>query len=212
MDIQATQAYLDLVSADDAHEQGWRAYVQATRVKVTDRHENVFTEHVNGKDLTSNIVWTRTPDLTPGIKLEKWDRRSGWPKGDRDDSKDALDGAKDGTTIVFTIKNTSKDDSGHGAWFKASDLKLEDHTIVGDGTVTDLKYPEGWDSLILKPGQSVEVTGTLTGFTRTGTPTAPRSPAPRWSNAPWWTRTRSATPPASRPQAAKLATATVPGR
>lgn len=166
VDIQATQAYLDLVSADDAHEQGWRAYVQVTRVKVTDRHENVFTEHVNGKDLTSNIVWTRTPDLTPGIKLEKWDRRSGWPKGDRDDSKDALDGAKDGTTIVFTIKNTSKDDSGHGAWFKASDLKLEDHTIVGDGTVTDLKYPEGWDSLILKPGQSVEVTGTLTGFTK----------------------------------------------
>ena len=29
-------------------------------MKVTDRHENVFTEHVNGKDLTSNIVWTRT--------------------------------------------------------------------------------------------------------------------------------------------------------
>ena len=166
VDIQATQAYLDLVSADDAHEQGWRAYVQATRVKVTDRHENVFTEHVNGKDLTSNIVWTRTPDLTPGIKLEKWDRRSGWPKGDRDDSRDALDGAKDGTTIVFTITNTSKDEDGHGAWFKASDLKLEDHTIVGDGEVKDLKYPDNWSTLVLKPGDSVEVTGTLTGFTK----------------------------------------------
>ena len=166
VDIQATQAYLDLVSADDAHEQGWRAYVQATRVKVTDRHENVFTEHVNGKDLTSNIVWTRTPDLTPGIKLEKWDRRSGWPKGDRDDSKDALDGAKDGDVIVFTITNTSKDEDGHGAWFKASDLKLEDHTIVGDGEVKDLKYPDNWSTLVLKPGQSVEVTGTLTGFTK----------------------------------------------
>ena len=166
VDIQATQAYLDLVSADDAHEQGWRAYVQATRVKVTDRHENVFTEHVNGKDLTSNIVWTRTPDLTPGIKLEKWDRRSGWPKGDRDDSKDALDGARDGDVIVFTITNTSKDEDGHGAWFKASDLKLEDHTIVGDGEVKDLKYPDNWSTLVLKPGQSVEVTGTLTGFTK----------------------------------------------
>ncbi|WP_343014188.1 LPXTG cell wall anchor domain-containing protein, partial [Bifidobacterium longum] len=166
VDIQATQAYLDLVSADDAHEQGWRAYVQVTRVKVTDRHENVFTEHVNGKDLTSNIVWTRTPDLTPGIKLEKWDRRSGWPKGDRDDSKDALDGAKDGDVIVFTITNTSKDEDGHGAWFKASDLKLEDHTIVGDGEVKDLKYPDNWSTLVLKPGQSVEVTGTLTGFTK----------------------------------------------
>ena len=166
VDIQATQAYLDLVSADDAHEQGWRAYVQVTRVKVTDRHENVFTEHVNGKDLTSNIVWTRTPDLTPGIKLEKWDRRSGWPKGDRDDSKDALDGARDGDVIVFTITNTSKDEDGHGAWFKASDLKLEDHTIVGDGEVKDLKYPDNWSTLVLKPGQSVEVTGTLTGFTK----------------------------------------------
>ena len=166
VDIQATQAYLDLVSADDAHEQGWRAYVQATRVKVTDRHENVFTEHVNGKDLTSNIVWTRTPDLTPGIKLEKWDRRSGWPKGDRDDSKDALDGAKDGDVIVFTITNTSKDEDGRGAWFKASDLKLEDHTIVGDGEVKDLKYPDNWSTLVLKPGQSVDVEGTLTGFTK----------------------------------------------
>ena len=122
---------------------------------------------MNGKDLTSNIVWTRTPDLTPGIKLEKWDRRSGWPKGDRDDSKDALDGAKDGDVIVFTITNTSKTDpdTGEGAWFKASDLELTDETIVGDGKVTDLTYPDDWDTLILKPGDSVDVKGTLTGFT-----------------------------------------------
>ncbi|WP_242689085.1 hypothetical protein [Bifidobacterium longum] len=114
---------------------------------------------------------------------------------------------------MFTIKNTSKDDSGHGAWFKASDLKLEDHTIVGDGTVTDLKYPEGWDSLILKPGQSVEVTGTLTGFTKdrhTDRAQGHRPPVgrmPRGGQGPV-----RATPPASRPQAAKPATATVPGR
>ena len=68
--------------------------------------------------------------------------------------------------IVFTITNTSKDEDGHGAWFKASDLKLEDHTIVGDGEVKDLKYPDNWSTLVLKPGQSVEVTGTLTGFTK----------------------------------------------
>ena len=68
--------------------------------------------------------------------------------------------------IVFTVTNTSKDDSGHGAWFKASDLKLEDHTIVGDGEVKDLKYPDNWSTLVLKPGDSVEVTGTLTGFTK----------------------------------------------
>ncbi|TPF92485.1 phage tail protein [Bifidobacterium sp. UTBIF-68] len=166
VDIQATQAYLDLVSKDTQHEQAWRAYIQVKRVKVTERHENVFTEHYNGKDLTSNIVWTRTPDLTPSISIEKWDKASGFPKGDRDQSKDALKGAKDGDVIVFTITNTSKDEDGHGAWYKASDLKLEDHTIVGDGTVTGLKYPAGWDTLVLKPGQSVDVEGVLTGFTQ----------------------------------------------
>ena len=181
-------------------------------MKVTDRHENVFTEHVNGKDLTSNIVWTRTPDLTPGIKLEKWDRRSGWPKGDRDDSKDALDGARDGDVIVFTITNTSKDEDGHGAWFKASDLKLEDHTIVGDGEVKDLKYPDNWSTLVLKPGDSVEVTGTLTGFTKdrhtdrakvTGTPLVE---CPVVDKDPFGDAS------ASVHRRAKPATATVPGR
>ena len=38
--------------------------------------------------------------------------------------------------------------------------------IVGDGEVKDLKYPDNWSTLVLKPGQSVEVTGTLTGFTK----------------------------------------------
>ncbi|KFI91252.1 adhesin isopeptide-forming adherence domain protein [Bifidobacterium saguini DSM 23967] len=163
--ITATQTYLDLVSKDTAHEQAWRAYLQVKRVKVTDRHENVFTEHYNGKALVSNIVWTRTPDLTPSLNIEKWDKKSGFPAGDRDDSKDALKGAKDGDVIVFTITNTSKDEDGHGAWFKASDLKLTDQTIVGDGTVTDLKYPSNWDTLVLKPGDHVDVEGTLTGFT-----------------------------------------------
>ena len=30
----------------------------------------------------------------------------------------------------------------------------------------DLKYPDNWSTLVLKPGDSVEVTGTLTGFTK----------------------------------------------
>lgn len=165
--IEATDLYKKLVSSDNQHEQAWRAYIQCTRVKVTERHENQFTERFNDKTLTSNIVWTRTPDLTPSIKLEKWDKASGWPNGDRDQASQALNGAKDGDTIVFTITNTSKDDDGHGAWFKASDLKLEDHTIVGDGTVVDLKYPDNWNTLVLKPGQSVNVEGTLKGFTQT---------------------------------------------
>lgn len=171
VDIQATQAYLDLVSADDAHEQGWRAYVQVTRVKVTDRHENVFTEHVNGKDLTSNIVWTRTPDLTPSIHLEKVDtptlKQEGQERADRDDPKQALKMDADSIGITFIITNTSKTDpaTGDGAWFKASDLDLADSTIVGDAHVDmdSLAYPDNWDTLVLKPGESVSVIGTLKG-------------------------------------------------
>lgn len=164
--IESTDLYRGLVSADTAHEQGWRAYIQCKRVMVTDRHENVFTERYNGQTLESNLVWTKTPDMTPSLKIEKWDEASGWPKGDRDTPQEALEGAKDGDIIVFTITNTSKtDDEGNGAWFKASDLKLTDETIVGDGKVTDLVYPEDWDTFVLKPGDSVDVKGTLTGFT-----------------------------------------------
>lgn len=63
--IESTDLYRSLVSADTAHEQGWRAYIQVKRVMVTDRHENVFTERYNGKTLESNLVWTKTPDMTP---------------------------------------------------------------------------------------------------------------------------------------------------
>jgi adhesin isopeptide-forming family sspB-C2 type protein len=164
--VEATDLYKALVSADNAHENGWRAYLQCKRVKVSERVPNTFVEHYNGKDIPSNEVWTRTPNMTPSIHIEKWDRKSGWPKGDRDDSKDAIN-VKGDTEIVFTIKNTSKVDpeTGKGAYFQAKDLKLTDKTIVGDGTVTDLKYPSNWDTLILKPGESIEVTGTLKGVT-----------------------------------------------
>jgi adhesin isopeptide-forming family sspB-C2 type protein len=160
----ATETYLGLVSADNAHEAGWESYVQCTRVSATERQDNTFTERLNGTDRPSNVVWTRTPDLTPSIHIEKWDRPSGWPKGDRDSTRDALHVSGD-TEIVFTIENTSKDEQGHGAWFRARDLRLEDSTIAGDGTVTDITYPDGWDSLVLKPGDKVEVTGTLKGVT-----------------------------------------------
>ena len=167
--IEATDRYRALVS-DDSHEAGWRAYIQCKRLAVTDRHENRFTEHYNDKDLESNVVWTRTPDMTPSISVEKWDRKSGWPNGDRDSSKDALTVSGD-TEIVFTITNTSKTDpdTQQGAVFRAKDLKLEDSTIVGDGEVVDLKYPSDWDTKVLKPGESVEVTGTLKGVTKTHT-------------------------------------------
>jgi adhesin isopeptide-forming family sspB-C2 type protein/LPXTG-motif cell wall-anchored protein len=180
--VEATGLYRSLVSADTGHENGWRAYIQCQRLKVSDKVPNTFTEHYNGKDLPSNEVWTRTPDMTPSIHIEKWDRASGWPKGDRDDSKDALSVSGD-TQIVFTITNTSKVDpeTGVGAVFQAKSLKLTDRTIAGDGTVTDLTYPANWDTLVLKPGDKVEVTGTLKGVTKihtdrakvTGTPLLP---------------------------------------
>lgn len=139
-------------------------------IEATDRHENQFTEHYNDKTLESNVVWTRTPDMTPSIDVQKWDRKSGWPNGDRDNSKDALTVSGD-TEIVFTITNTSKTDpdTKQGAVFRTKDIKLEDSTIVGDGEVVDLKYPADWDTKVLKPGESVEVTGTLKGVTKTHT-------------------------------------------
>lgn len=167
--IEATDRYRALVS-DDSHEAGWRAYIQCRRLAVTDRHENRSTEHYNDKTLESNVVWTRTPDMTPSIDVQKWDRKSGWPNGDRDNSKDALTVAGD-TEIVFTITNTSKTDpdTQQGAVYRAKDLKLEDSTIAGDGEVVDIKYPSDWDTRVLKPGESVEVTGTLKGVTKTHT-------------------------------------------
>lgn len=203
LQIAATGRYRTLISADNQHVQAWTAYVQVKRIAVTARQDNRFTERFNDKVLPSNTVWTRTPDLTPGLHLEKWDKDSGWPTGDRDDSKNALAGAKDGDIIVFTITNTSRSDDGKGAWFKASDLKLTDHTIVGDGTVNNLKYPAGWNTLVLKPGQRVEVTGTLTGFIAgrhtdraqvTGTPL---TPCPTTDTDPFsdkGTTTRDSTP------------------
>jgi len=165
--VEATQAYLDLVSADNEHENGFRAYIQCQRIAVGEQIANKFWETINGTPRESNEVHTNTPDMTPSISLEKWDEASGFPEGDRDDSKDALNIQDETTTIVFTITNTSKTDpdTGVGAWFKASDLRIEDSTIVGDGEIVDWQYPENWDSLVLKPGDSVDVKATLKGVT-----------------------------------------------
>ncbi|RYQ46656.1 phage tail protein [Bifidobacterium pseudolongum subsp. globosum] len=158
----ATDLFLKLVSADTEHDQAWSLFISTQRIAVSDRVENTFTETFNDKELVSNTVWTSTPDLTPSIHLEKWDEKSGWPNGDRDTRAQALKDAKNGDTIVFTITNTSKTDkNGKGAVYRAKDLKLTDQTILGDGRVVDLKYPDNWDTLILKPGQSVDVKGTL---------------------------------------------------
>ena len=168
--VEATEAYRALVSADNAHEAGWRAYIQCKRLKVSERVENQFTEIFNDKEFQSNIVWTRTPDMTPSIHIEKYDVASGEQAGDRDDVKDALKMAGDSQQIAFKITNTSRTDSstGEGAWYLAKDLKMVDRTIAGEGDVTDLKYPDDWDTLVLKPGESTIITGTLKGVGQGG--------------------------------------------
>ena len=168
--VEATEAYRALVSADNAHENGWRAYIQCKRLKVSERVENQFTEQFNDKEFQSNIVWTRTPDMTPSIHIEKYDVASGEQAGDRDDVKDALRMDGDSLEIAFKITNTSKVDSttGEGAYYLAKDLKMVDRTIAGEGEVVDLKYPDDWDTLVLKPGDSTIVTGTLKGVNMGG--------------------------------------------
>ena len=168
--VEATEAYRKLVSTDNGHENGWRAYIQCRRIHVGDRIENQFTEYYNEKVLPSNTVWTRTPDMTPSLYIEKYDVKSGEKLGDRDDVKDALNMGSDGIRIAFKITNTSKVDktTGEGAVFRAADLKLTDRTVAGEGTVTDITYPQGWESIVLKPGQSVTVTGILKGVTANG--------------------------------------------
>ena len=168
--VTATDTYRALVSADVEHENGWTAYIQCRRIAIAERVENQFTERFNDKTFESNVVWTRTPDMTPSLHLEKYDVKSGEKLGDRDDVKDALNMGSDGIRIAFKITNTSKVDSstGEGAWFQAKTLKLTDDTIAGIGKVEDLKYPADWDTLVLKPGESVTVTGTLKGVSEGG--------------------------------------------
>ena len=166
--VEATELYRGLVSNDNDHENGWRAYVQVKRIKTGEKIENQFTEYLNDKVLPSNTVWTRTPDTTPSIHVEKYDVASGEQLGDRDDVKDALKMNGDSLQIAFKITNTSKTDQGKGAWYLAKDLKLVDKTIAGSGTVVDLKYPDNWDTLVLKPGESTIVTGTLKGVEQGG--------------------------------------------
>ena len=168
--VTATDTYRALVSADVEHENGWTAYIQCKRTAIAERVENKFTEQYNDKTMESNVVWTRTPDMTPSLHLEKYDVKSGEKLGDRDDVKDALKMTGDSLEIAFKLTNTSKVDSstGEGAWFQAKDLKLTDDTIAGIGKVEDIKYPDNWNELVLKPGESVTVTGTLKGVTDGG--------------------------------------------
>ena len=163
--VEATPRYLALVSASGDRPVGWRAYLQCRRLKNVERHENRFTEYYQDKTLVSNTVWTRTPDMTPALHIEKFDRAGGMSKGDRDQPEQALR-THDDVPIVFRITNDSPRDPGDGtgAIFPARQLRLEDQTVVGQGRVTGIRYPDNWSTLMLRPGQSVDVHATVTGI------------------------------------------------
>ena len=163
--VRATELMLGLVSADTEHEQAWTAFIQCQRIAVGGPVSNQFTETINGVERPSNTVTTHTPDMTPRLTIEKWDEQSGWPDGDRDTVDEALNMNGRDTRIVFTITNASPTDpdTGDAPWFKASELSLTDQLVAGDGQIGEFEYPDDWQTLILKPGDSVEVKATLSG-------------------------------------------------
>lgn len=153
--VTATDSYKKLVS-DGQHEAAWSAYIQCQRLKTTAKHENRFDEYINGVKRPSNIVWTRTPDQTPSMKIEKYDLKSGLKNGDRNKTTEALDPAKDGTRIGLLITNTGKSD--------LHKFGMADKTIAGTGNVTwDQTDLDKLKTTTLKPGESFTVHGTLNG-------------------------------------------------
>lgn len=150
--IDATEAFMKLVSADTKHDYAWDTYIQCERTWVTDRHENVFTETFNKVVTNSNVVWTYTPEH-PAITLEKYDTQSGLEAGDRDTADEALTVSGD-TEIAFLITNTGD--------VPLVDVSLSDETVDGTGVVKDIKFPDDWDGS-LDPGESVTAIGTLSG-------------------------------------------------
>lgn len=150
--LNATAAYLQVASANNTSDQGYTLFVQMLRTK-TGTVENAFDETINQVDRHSNVVKTVTPDLTPGIDIEKWDGDN-HDTGDRDTADQALTVNGD-TPITFRITNTGNVPLKH--------VTFDDKTIQGSGTVEDLKYPDNWDTLVLQPGEHVDITGTLKG-------------------------------------------------
>ena len=150
--LDATDAFLDLVSEDEDHEYAWDTYIQCERTWVTDRHENVFTETFNNAKTDSNIVWTYTPEH-PSISVTKYEASLGVDAGSAASSDVVLTVSGD-TEIAFLVTNTGD--------VPLVDVSVSDETIDGTGTVNGITFPDGWDGT-LDPGESVTAVGTLTG-------------------------------------------------
>lgn len=154
--VSATDRYLDLISMDGAHAHGWRAYVQFTRLRAGDV-SNTFVETLNGLDRTSNTVTTNTPERSPSITVESFDKISGPVDGDRDTPKDALLLTGKNTTVIYRITNTGDE--------PLTALELSVETVAGDGKITDWQYPDNWKTLVLQHGEFVDVIGIVNGVT-----------------------------------------------
>lgn len=153
--ISATGRMLALASANTKTDQAWRAYIQVKRIKVSEEVINKFTEHYNEKILPSNPVTTNTPDKKPAIQIEKYDKASGWPNGDRDQKKEALLTNENQLTIIYRITNTGD--------LPLEAIKLNDQTLTGNAKI-EIHYPENWETRILQPNDTIEIEGTLTGI------------------------------------------------
>lgn len=156
--VEATQRFLAMSTASGQLEDTdkpvqFTVYLQVQRLRPVEHHTNMFHEFINGVDRPSNVVWTRTPDQTPAIRIEKFDTKSGLRDGDRNQPSQALT-VSGPTSIAVRIWNTGKSDI-HG-------LTFSDRTIAGDGNVSwDLKSLDALKTVTLHPGDHVDVTGTL---------------------------------------------------
>ena len=137
------------------HAAGWTMFIQMQRVLPGERITNGFTETVNGVERTSNEVWTRTIHERGAIELVKFDEASGEQNGDRNTVEQALAITGEETTLVFRIRNVGD--------IPVTGLQLNDTVTTGKASVGTWRYPTEWDELVLEPGQSVDVTGVLTG-------------------------------------------------
>ena len=107
--VTATPKFLAMVNSRGDLAQGFSVYTKMERIAPGDAVINKTVESYNGVARDSNTVTTRTTE-SPAIDVESFTLSEGFPKGDRDDVKDALDLTVDqltkGTPLAFRVKNT----------------------------------------------------------------------------------------------------------
>ena len=129
-------------------------------LNLGEKHENhavvtgksIFTD----KEVSDSDDWHAVTPGIPSIKIEKYDAKGGFPKGDRDDAANALN-VKTGESVELIFEVTND-----GA-VPLNNITVTDQTIEGSGKVENITAPEGFSGT-LKPGEKVKFTGTLTGL------------------------------------------------